>query len=99
MAGGVLTLSCGPLTHKRMSTIEDGTPEHFFSNPTHERTKSFLSTILCVPTGLQVARTPSPRPGAWSAALVGSTNAGRNDREGLGPAHEVAIVFGHADQK
>jgi polar amino acid transport system ATP-binding protein len=26
--------------------IEEGTPEHFFSNPTHERTKSFLSKIL-----------------------------------------------------
>ncbi len=26
--------------------IEDGTPEHFFTNPTHERTKSFLSKIL-----------------------------------------------------
>jgi len=26
--------------------IEEGTPEHFFENPTHERTKSFLSKIL-----------------------------------------------------
>ena len=26
--------------------IEDGTPEHFFSAPTHERTKAFLSKIL-----------------------------------------------------
>lgn len=26
--------------------IEEGTPEHFFSNPTHERTKLFLSRIL-----------------------------------------------------
>ena len=26
--------------------IESGTPEHFFQNPTHERTKSFLSKIL-----------------------------------------------------
>jgi polar amino acid transport system ATP-binding protein len=26
--------------------IEDGTPEHFFTSPTHERTKSFLSKIL-----------------------------------------------------
>jgi polar amino acid transport system ATP-binding protein len=26
--------------------IEDGTPEHFFMSPTHERTKSFLSKIL-----------------------------------------------------
>jgi len=26
--------------------IEDGTPEHFFTNPTHDRTKSFLSKIL-----------------------------------------------------
>ena len=26
--------------------IEEGTPEHFFSNPTHERTKQFLSKIL-----------------------------------------------------
>ena len=26
--------------------IEDGPPEHFFTNPTHERTKSFLSKIL-----------------------------------------------------
>ena len=26
--------------------IEEGTPEHFFQNPTHERTKAFLSKIL-----------------------------------------------------
>ena len=26
--------------------IEDGTPEHFFTAPTHERTKVFLSKIL-----------------------------------------------------
>ena len=26
--------------------IEEGTPEHFFENPEHERTKSFLSKIL-----------------------------------------------------
>jgi ABC-type polar amino acid transport system ATPase subunit len=26
--------------------IEDGTPEHFFTAPTHERTKRFLSRIL-----------------------------------------------------
>lgn len=26
--------------------IEEGKPEHFFENPTHERTKSFLSKIL-----------------------------------------------------
>lgn len=26
--------------------IEEGTPEHFFRNPTHERTKLFLSKIL-----------------------------------------------------
>ncbi len=26
--------------------IEEGTPEHFFSNPTHERTKAFLAKIL-----------------------------------------------------
>ncbi|GIM29486.1 ABC transporter ATP-binding protein [Clostridium polyendosporum] len=26
--------------------IEEGNPEHFFKNPTHERTKSFLSKIL-----------------------------------------------------
>ena len=26
--------------------IEEGTPEHFFNNPTHERTKQFLSKIL-----------------------------------------------------
>jgi polar amino acid transport system ATP-binding protein len=26
--------------------VEVGTPEHFFSNPTHERTKLFLSQIL-----------------------------------------------------
>ncbi len=26
--------------------IEEGTPEHFFTNPTHERTKNFLSKIL-----------------------------------------------------
>ncbi len=28
------------------SIIEVGTPEHFFANPTHERTKLFLSQIL-----------------------------------------------------
>jgi ABC-type polar amino acid transport system ATPase subunit len=26
--------------------IEEGTPEHFFDDPTHERTKQFLSKIL-----------------------------------------------------
>ena len=26
--------------------LEEGTPEHFFENPTHERTKAFLSKIL-----------------------------------------------------
>ena len=26
--------------------VEEGTPEHFFTTPTHERTKSFLSKIL-----------------------------------------------------
>jgi aspartate/glutamate/glutamine transport system ATP-binding protein len=26
--------------------LESGTPEHFFTNPTHERTKLFLSRIL-----------------------------------------------------
>ncbi|MCL2332450.1 MAG: amino acid ABC transporter ATP-binding protein [Actinomycetia bacterium] len=26
--------------------LEDGTPEHFFENPTHDRTKLFLSKIL-----------------------------------------------------
>ena len=26
--------------------IEEGTPEHFFENPEHERTKAFLSKIL-----------------------------------------------------
>jgi ABC-type polar amino acid transport system ATPase subunit len=26
--------------------IEDGTPEHFFQAPEHERTKQFLSKIL-----------------------------------------------------
>lgn len=26
--------------------LEDGTPEHFFKNPEHERTKAFLSKIL-----------------------------------------------------
>jgi polar amino acid transport system ATP-binding protein len=26
--------------------VEEGTPDHFFLNPTHERTKSFLSKIL-----------------------------------------------------
>jgi len=26
--------------------LETGTPEHFFSNPTHERTKQFMSQIL-----------------------------------------------------
>ncbi len=28
------------------AVIEEGTPEHFFTNPTHERTKLFLSQIL-----------------------------------------------------
>jgi ABC-type polar amino acid transport system ATPase subunit len=26
--------------------IEEGTPQHFFEEPTHERTKQFLSQIL-----------------------------------------------------
>ena len=26
--------------------IEEGPPEHFFEEPTHERTKQFLSKIL-----------------------------------------------------
>ncbi|MDD7219368.1 MAG: ATP-binding cassette domain-containing protein, partial [Clostridia bacterium] len=26
--------------------LEEGTPEHFFTNPEHERTKEFLSKIL-----------------------------------------------------
>ena len=26
--------------------VEDGTPEHFFTNPQHDRTKLFLSQIL-----------------------------------------------------
>ena len=26
--------------------VEEGTPEHFFENPQHERTKDFLSKIL-----------------------------------------------------
>ena len=26
--------------------IEDGPPEHFFTAPTHERTRQFLSKIL-----------------------------------------------------
>jgi polar amino acid transport system ATP-binding protein len=26
--------------------IEEGTPEHFFTNPEHDRTKLFLSQIL-----------------------------------------------------
>jgi polar amino acid transport system ATP-binding protein len=26
--------------------VEEGTPEHFFQNPTHDRTKLFLSQIL-----------------------------------------------------
>ena len=26
--------------------IEEGSPEHFFTNPQHDRTKSFLSKIL-----------------------------------------------------
>jgi polar amino acid transport system ATP-binding protein len=26
--------------------IEEGTPEHFFNNPTHDRTKAFLAKIL-----------------------------------------------------
>jgi putative glutamine transport system ATP-binding protein len=26
--------------------LEDGTPEHFFENPQHDRTKQFLSKIL-----------------------------------------------------
>jgi polar amino acid transport system ATP-binding protein len=28
------------------AVVESGTPEHFFSNPTHDRTKLFLSQIL-----------------------------------------------------
>lgn len=28
------------------AVVEEGTPEHFFQNPTHERTKLFLSQIL-----------------------------------------------------
>jgi polar amino acid transport system ATP-binding protein len=28
------------------AVVETGTPEHFFSNPTHDRTKLFLSQIL-----------------------------------------------------
>ena len=26
--------------------VEEGTPEHFFTNPQHDRTKLFLSQIL-----------------------------------------------------
>lgn len=26
--------------------LEEGAPEHFFENPTHDRTKAFLSKIL-----------------------------------------------------
>ena len=26
--------------------LEEGTPEHFFTNPTNERTKAFLSKII-----------------------------------------------------
>ena len=26
--------------------VEEGAPEHFFTDPTHERTKNFLSKIL-----------------------------------------------------
>jgi ABC-type polar amino acid transport system ATPase subunit len=26
--------------------VEEGDPEHFFTNPTHDRTKLFLSKIL-----------------------------------------------------
>lgn len=26
--------------------VEEGSPEHFFTNPTEERTKAFLSKIL-----------------------------------------------------
>jgi polar amino acid transport system ATP-binding protein len=26
--------------------VEEGTPEHFFTNPIHDRTKLFLSQIL-----------------------------------------------------
>jgi len=26
--------------------VEEGTPDHFFTEPTHERTKAFLSKIL-----------------------------------------------------
>ena len=28
------------------AVVEQGTPEHFFKNPTHDRTKLFLSQIL-----------------------------------------------------
>ena len=30
----------------RGEIIEEGTPEHFFTNPEHERTREFLSKIL-----------------------------------------------------
>jgi polar amino acid transport system ATP-binding protein len=39
VADGVIFMDHG-------SIVEVGTPEHFFTNPTHERTKLFLSQIL-----------------------------------------------------
>ncbi len=39
VAGRVIFMDAGRI-------VEVGTPEHFFKNPTHERTKSFLSQIL-----------------------------------------------------
>jgi polar amino acid transport system ATP-binding protein len=39
VAGRVLMMDDGQI-------IEEGTPEHFFTAPTHERTKAFLSKIL-----------------------------------------------------
>ncbi|MGB5616493.1 MAG: peptide ABC transporter ATP-binding protein, partial [Desulfobacterales bacterium] len=39
VAGRVIFMDAGRI-------VEVGTPEHFFKNPAHERTKSFLSQIL-----------------------------------------------------
>ena len=39
VADRVIFMDCG-------AVVEEGTPEHFFRNPTHERTRLFLSQIL-----------------------------------------------------
>jgi hypothetical protein len=42
-----ILIGCADIENRsRRCVVEEGTPEHFFTNPTHERTKSFLSKIL-----------------------------------------------------